>query len=390
MNLPVSPFPPARVQEMFDLLRDLVIIQSGTRNRDGVNRVGQRIRAALAGLDLETEVIDGNGFGDHLVFRSRGALAGRPSILITGHMDTVFPADTTFTGYRREGDRIHGPGVIDMKGGLVVTICAVRALARAGLLAHLPLILLFNSDEETGSPSSIPLLKRMAGESCCALVTECGGVNGEVVTGRRGKTGYRLDVHGRAGHAAFAGPDKASAILELAARIVRLEACNDPGSGVVVNVGRVEGGIGPNTVAEHAMALVDTRYPDRATGKRLQEEIRRICSGPAAASTRCELSVTNQRPVMERTDANLRLFRLLAEVGKELAITVREEIRQGVSDANTLAGEGLPVLDGLGPVGEFDHSDREYMRARSLEERTLLLANFLPRLADLFRDRDRH
>ncbi len=373
-------------QELFDLLHGLVSIQSGSSNREGVNRVGRLIRRFLTGpgMDLDLETVDGGRYGDHLLFRTRAARAAtgrnRP-ILITGHMDTVFPPDTRFTDCTRQDDRIHGPGVIDMKGGLVVTIGACRALARAGLLAGLPLVLLFNSDEEVGSPTSIPLLRRLARECCCALVTECGGMMGEVVTGRRGKTGYRLRVSGRAGHAAFAGKKKASAILELAGKIIALEGCNDLAGDVVVNVGRIEGGIGPNTVADHAMALVDSRYPDRETGERLRREIRRICAGTTVPGTGCRLEITNERPVMERSAANLALYRLLARVGAELGIGVREEVRQGVSDANTLAGEGLPVLDGLGPLGELDHSEQEYMLAPSLPRRTLLLANFLPLLA---------
>ena len=385
MNIVLPRLAPDQEQGLFDLLTDLVCVQSGSRNRAGVNRVGRLIREALAGpgLDLALERVADDRYGDHLIFRTAAASGTGRSILITGHMDTVFPPDTSFTGCTRQGQRVHGPGVIDMKGGLVVTIGACQALARAGLLARLPLVLLFNSDEEVGSPSSIPILQRLARECCCALVTECGGMNGEVVTGRRGKTGYRLTVSGQAGHAAFAGRDKASAILELAGKILELEGCND--GQVVVNVGRIEGGIGPNTVADHAMALVDTRYPDQETGARLQQEIERVCARTRVAATRCRLEITNQRPVMERCQANLRLFRLLARVGDRLGIEVEEEVRQGVSDANTLAGAGVPVLDGLGPQGEFDHSDREYMLASSLPRRTLLLANYLVALAEEFR-----
>ncbi len=375
-------------QELFDLLIEMVRVQSGTHNRAGVNRVGRLIREALSapGLDLSMETVPGGPYGDHLVFRSGAASGATRPILVTGHMDTVFPVDTSFTDCTRQGGKIHGPGVIDMKGGLVVTIGACRALARAGLLARLPLVLLFNADEEVGSPSSIPILRRLARECCCALVTECGGRNGEVVTGRRGKTGYRLTVRGHAGHAAFAGRDKASAILELAGKIIDLEACN--GQDVVVNVGRIEGGIGPNTVADRATALIDTRYPDQAAGVRLQRKIDRICARTTVPSTSCRLEITNQRPVMERCEANLHLFRLLAGVGEQLGIEVGEEIRQGVSDANTLAGEGLPVLDGLGPLGEFDHSEQEYLLAPSLPRRTLLLANYLVALAEDCRSRN--
>ncbi len=368
---------------MLDLLERMVLIQSGTANKAGVDRMGRLVREALEGLPLEWTVHRQETVGDHLVCSTPRA-DRQQAVLITGHMDTVFPADTDFNWFRREDGRVRGPGVIDMKGGLVVTIYAVRALAHAGLLEDLPLILLFNSDEETGSPTSIPLLKELAARSVCGLVTECGGLQGQVVTGRRGKLGLRLDVHGRAGHAAFAGGNKASAILELARLIQELEALNDPEQGVVVNVGRIEGGIGPNSVAGHAMALVDTRYTTAAAGQRLYEQIADLVGQGRVEGTSSELQVTNERPVMAQSSANRQLFQLYREVASGYGLIIEEEFRQGVSDASTLAGEGLPVLDGLGPIGEHDHSDREYMLRESLLQRTCLLTGLLVRLGERF------
>jgi glutamate carboxypeptidase len=303
------------------------------------------------------------------------------NILITGHMDTVFPEDTDFNWYREDADKVYGPGVIDMKGGLVVTIFAIKALAAQGLLTDLPIVLLFNSDEEIGSPTSAPLIRELAKNTCCGLVTECGGLQGQVVTSRRGKRGYRLEVQGRAGHAAFAGTNKASAILELAHKAIALEALNNPVSGVVVNVGTVAGGIGPNTIAEHAAALIDSRYNSERDGTSLQKQIRFISESVTISGTTTSLSVTNERPVMESSKQNRQLFHLFQKQAKQLGISLVEEFRWGVSDANTLAGEGVAVLDGLGPVGEFAHSDREYMVKSSLPERSLLLAATLPGIA---------
>ncbi|WP_457574650.1 M20 family metallopeptidase [Desulfolithobacter sp.] len=371
-----------REQDLFSLLRELVLIPSYTGDKPGVDRVGAAIRKRLEGLGLHLETIPVREFGDHLIFRTRASYS-QPYILVTGHMDTVFPKESGFNWYREDGPRIHGPGVIDMKGGLVATIGAVQALAAEDLLERLPLVLLFNSDEEMGSPSSLDLIRELARGACCGLVTECGGLSGEVVTGRRGKTGYRLEVSGRAGHAAFAGRNKASAVLELARKIIALEDLNDPARGVVVNVGIIQGGIGPNTIPQQAVARIDTRYATRADGRELAERIQGIASHCTTPGTTARLEITNRRPVLEESGANRALFALAAEQADRLGLEIRREIRQGVSDANTM-GEFIPVLDGLGPIGEHDHSEQEYMLRESLPARTRLLTALLPVLAGKF------
>ncbi len=371
-----------REQEMFVLLRELVLMQSGTANKKGVDQVGRRLGEALEGLPFTRQRFVEQEYGDHLLLTTRLVEEGRQGILLCGHMDTVFPADTDFNWYREEDDRIYGPGVIDMKGGLVVIIGAVQALAACDLLDTLPLMLFFNSDEEIGSPTSIPLLEELATRARCGLVTECGGKDGEVVTGRRGKTGFCLEIQGQAGHAAFAGENKASAILELAHKIIAIEGCNDPEAELVVNVGYVEGGIGPNSIPEQARALVDSRFSREKTGLQFRRRLEKLVRTTEIKGTSARLEVTNQRPVMVQSEANQALFDHFNQQAEQLGQVLTQEFRAGVSDANTLAGAGLPVLDGLGPLGAHDHSDREYMRRDSLIQRTLLLATALATLPE--------
>jgi glutamate carboxypeptidase len=363
----------SREPELFALLEQLVVTQSGSHNKQGVDRVGEIIKKQLSDLPLSLRVVPQERLGDNLVFSTPVAAKGRV-MLITGHMDTVFPEDTDFTAYREDETNVYGPGVIDMKGGLVVTMAAVRALAELDLLADIPLVLLFNSDEEIGSPESTPLVEELCSGARCGFVTECGGMQGEVVTGRRGKTGYRLEVEGRAGHAAFAGRDKASAILEICRQVIALEGLNDPDNCRVVNVGTIEGGIGPNTVPEHAAASIDTRFCTVQQGKELEALIDAIANNPATPGTRARLTVTGRRSVMEQSEANRALFRLVRSQAETLGLTICEEIRQGGSDASTIASQGVPVVDGLGPIGEFDHSEKEYMLRDSLVPRCCLLA----------------
>ena len=211
-----------------------------------------------------------------------------------------------------------GPGVIDMKGGLVAAVYAIKALAACDLLADIPLTLLCNSDEEIGSPSSTALFQAEARRSVAALGFECGGLGGEVVTGRKGRSGYRLIVTGRAGHAASAGADKASAILELAHKTIALEGLNDSRRGIVVNVGLIQGGIGPNTVSDHAAAEIDTRFLTRTDAEETAARLAEIASRSTVAGTTAALQYVGGRPPMEQNDRNSGLFQVIRAEAERL------------------------------------------------------------------------
>ena len=359
---------------MFRLLEELVLQPSPSRYKPGVDAVGARLAAGLHSSGMVLETVRQSEFGDHLLFRTAACRDGRPSLLLFGHMDTVFPLDSPFNWYREEGSTVCGPGVIDMKGGLVAAVYALKALAACGLLEGIPLTLLCNSDEEIGSPSSTAVFQAEARRSLAALGFECGGLGGEVVTGRKGRSGYRLIVTGRAGHAASAGADKASAILELAHQVIALERLNDPQRGIVVNVGLIGGGIGPNTVSDHATAEIDTRFLTRADAEETASRLAEISARSTVAGTIAALQYVGGRPPMERNSRNSGLYRLIRAEAERLGQPCVEELRSGVSDANTIAQLDIPVVDGMGPIGDGDHSDREYMLRHSLPDRVRLAA----------------
>jgi glutamate carboxypeptidase len=361
-------------RDMFTLLEALVLQSSSSRFKKGVDAVGTLLAESLHSSGMSLAVDRQAEAGDNLLFRSPACRDGRSGILLFGHMDTVFPADSPFNWYKEEEDKVYGPGVIDMKGGLVCAVYAIKALADCGLLAEIPLTFLCNSDEEIGSPFSSAIVTAEAEKSLLALGFECGGLQGEVVTGRKGKLGYRLVVSGRAGHAASAGADKASAILELAHKIIALEQLNDPEREIVVNVGLIQGGIGPNTVADHAMAQIDTRFLSDADAEDTAWRIARIASQCTVAGTAAELLKTGGRPPMEQNPGNTRLFQTIRHEAERLGMACVEELRSGVSDANTIARAAIPVVDGMGPIGACDHSDREYMIRESLPARARLAA----------------
>jgi len=289
-------------------------------------------------------------------------------------MDTIFPPDSPFNGWREDERFFYGPGVIDMKGGLVAGIFALRALSTLGLLQELPVTWLFNSEEEIGSPVSRPLFRAEAARAAMAFVLECGGMRGEVATGRKGRLGLKLAARGRAGHAAKVVEGKKSAILDTARMIVSLEMLNGQFPGVSVNVGQMAGGVVPNSVPEEAWAAIDVRFSSAEGTSFFNERLDRLMKQAAEAGMELAVETVSQTPAMAATAGNKALFAVIEAEARRLEIPVVEHFRAGVSDANTIAEMGTPVIDGLGPIGEHDHSDREYMVRGSLQQRSALLA----------------
>ena len=359
-------------EAMADALKRLVLIQSGTHNKAGVDRLCRAVCDLLEPLPLERRIIPQEKYGDMLIASAPGG--AEPRILLAGHMDTIFPADSPFNGWREDDRFFYGPGVIDMKGGLVAGIFALKALAALGLLRELPVTWLFNSEEEVGSPVSRSLFRAEAGRAAMAFVLECGGMRGQVVTGRKGRLGLRLFARGRAGHAAKVVAGKKSAILDLSRIIVELEEMNGLFPGVSVNVGQVAGGIVPNCVPENACAEIDVRFPSNEGAAFFHERLDGLMERRKAAGMELSVETVSETPVMEATAGNKALFAVVAEEARKLDIPILEHFRAGVSDANTIAQAGTPVIDGLGPIGEHDHSDREYMVRESLRQRSALLA----------------
>lgn len=361
-----------RRRDALDLLRRLVEIQSGSRNKPGLDRMAGEMATVLGEVLPDVRTLPFTEHGNMVQAMTAPAAQGRKGIVLVGHMDTVFPVDTAFTAFREEGDRCHGPGVYDMKGGLVVAVHALKALADLGLLDEIPITVLCNSDEEIGSPASRPWIEKEAQGALAALVFEGGGADRNVVTGRKGRLGMLLTVQGQAGHAAKGGA-KASAILELAHMVIALEGLND-GRDITLNVGLIEGGIGPNTVPELATAALDARFLTPQSRQRLEKDLNRIVSRTTIPGTVATLIEQSGRPAMPQSEGNRRLYAMAREQAQILGYDLPEELRSGVSDANFIAGLDVPVLDGLGPVGDLDHSDLEYILKDTLSERAALTA----------------
>ena len=313
--------------------------------------------------------------GDVVVGRLPGTGA---RLLLIGHMDTVFDDGTAAARpYRRDGDRALGPGVSDMKGGLLAGLHALGALAEAGV--HPSVTFVANPDEEIGSIFSTAIIRRLAAEHDVALVLECARANGDIVSARKGIADLELQLAGRAAHAGVEPEKGRSAILEAAHQVLALHALNGRWPTVTVNAGVIVGGTRPNVVAADCRVEVDLRAATSAEFDAAQAEVERIVAKPTINGVTATLRQTASHPPMERTPATGRLAELAIQIAGELGFALRDTATGGASDANTTSAAGLPTLDGLGPIGGDDHSADEWLDLGSVASRTELLALLMAR-----------
>jgi glutamate carboxypeptidase len=371
----------ARLPRFLAELETLVNIDCGSYTPDGVNEVAAFVTDALRELGASVERLShepsagGRRLGDLVVGRLDGS---GPRLLLIGHMDTVFdPGTAAERPYRVEGDRALGPGVTDMKAGLLAGLHGVAALHEAG--ARPAVTFVANPDEEIGSPFSTPLIRRLTPEHDAALVLECARANGDIVSARKGIADYRVELVGRAAHAGVEPEKGRSAILEAAHQVIALHALNGRWPTVTVNAGVIRGGTRPNVVAERCELEVDLRAATADAFDAAAAEVERIAAAPTVDGVRVALTRIAGHPPMERTEASGRLVELAVAIAAELGFALRDAATGGASDANTTAALGVPTLDGLGPVGGDDHSVDEWLDLGSVVPRTTLLAALIGR-----------
>ena len=374
----------ARLPRFLAELESLVNIDCGSYTPDGVNRVADHVERALGELGAQVERTahepagGGARFGDLVVGRLHG---DGPRVLLIGHMDTVFdPGTTTARPYRSNGNRATGPGVTDMKAGLLAGLHAVAALHESG--ARPAVTFVANPDEEIGSPFSTPAIRALAPQHDVALVLECARANGDIVSARKGIADYHLELVGRAAHAGVEPEKGRSAILEAANQVLALHALNGRWPTVTVNTGVIHGGTRPNVVAERCEMKVDLRAATREAFDAASAEVERLAGAPTVAGVSVAVRRIAAHPPMERRDASGRLVALAVAIAAELGFDLRDAATGGASDANTCAALGVPTLDGLGPVGGDDHSVDEWLDLESVVPRTALLAALIGRVGE--------
>jgi glutamate carboxypeptidase len=361
-------------------LERLVNIDCGSYTPEGVDEVGRFVAGFLAdaGAEVEARPDPDGRLGSTIVATVRGEPGAGPRFLLIGHMDTVFdPGTVAERPFRIEDGRAYGPGVTDMKSGLLAGLYAVRALVRLGHRPFERLTFVANPDEEIGSPSSTPHIREIAAESDVCLVLECARANGDIVSSRKGILDARIAIHGRAAHAGVEPEKGRSAILAAADLVQRLHALNGRWPGVTVNVGVINGGTRPNVVAERSTLEVDVRAVRREDLETAEATIAGLLGTLSVPDTTAELAPMARWWPMEKLERSGRLVEHAVAIANRLGFALRDTSTGGASDANSTAGLGVPSLDGLGPIGGNDHSPAEYLDVASIVPRTALFAALL-------------
>ncbi len=354
----------------FTELSELILINSYTKNKPGVDRCGELIRLKLEALGFSTKVFEREHFGNHLWFTSPKSKGKR--MLLLGHIDTVFPPGT-FEGFEEDEEWIYGPGVCDMKGGIMVMIEALRNQKE---IKNIDVFLV--SDEEIGSDDSRPITYELAKEYDYCLVFEAAGKNDEIVTARKGIGTFYVDIKGKAAHAGNCYDEGVDANQEAAHKLLALSHLTDLKKGTTLNVGKIEGGIGANTISPQAKLIFEARFTTSDERDRVLQEINEIVNTSYIPGSDAILSGGLQRDVMEENKAQKELLEKIHQWTRE---HIKTEKRGGGSDANITASAGAVTLDGFGPYGDGDHTIHERASKRSYRDRvafvTKILAGFM-------------
>lgn len=365
-------------------LVDLVEHPSHSYARADVEAAAARLDAHAAELGLTTtRHPDPDGqFADHRVYATPAAAHSR-AVGLVGHIDTVFPRSLGFLHARREGDRLHGPGALDMKSGLTAMLGALRAIRHVDRIRYqqLAVRLVVVSDEEVGSPSSRALWPALAPTLDHALVLESGRDEDRVVIARKGSAAYTLTAHGRAAHSGNKHAEGRNAIHALCVRVPMVEALTNYDRGITVNVGLFQGGTARNTVPETATCDIDVRFERAADAQWLHLAMQQIAAAELPdrlADVRVELTGGIHRPPMEPTEATRALAERYGAHARRAGLgDGPAPLQGGGSDANLLARAGVPAIDGLGPYGRHYHRTDEWCSLDSLRRRTGALATWL-------------
>jgi len=378
-----------RYDDFVDALREMVNVDCGSYTPEGVNAIADMCAERFGKSGWAVERIphrpaEGEApLGDLIVGRLSGA--GGPRVLMIGHTDTVFdPGTVAERPFRIDGSRAFGPGVSDMKGGLLTGFFAVEVLQEAGFDGFGSLTYVCNPDEEIGSPFSRDHIKTLAAEADVAFVLEGARENGDIVSSRKGVSDFRIEVRGRAAHAGVEPERGRSAILEAANKTIALQALNGRWQGVTVNVGVVSGGTRTNVVPATCIIEVDVRSPFEGTLVAAEQAITAIASAHTVSDIEVEVTGGAWHRPMEKREGGAKLAALAAEVAAELGFALKDAATGGASDANTTSAAGVPTLDGLGPVGGDDHAPKEWVDLDSVVPRISLLAGLVSRLGTVF------
>jgi len=361
---------------MLALLERLALIESPSTDREAFDRILPILTAELESSGLSVRRISGQSSGGLLYARQLHRPAKSPFQLLIGHCDTVWPIGTVGSmPLNIKNDKLHGPGVFDMKAGLVQMIFALRALSELSLAAAVSCKVVINSDEEIGSPDSTPLIRTLAQRAERALILEPAfGNAGKLKTARKAVGNFILTITGRAAHAGVSPEQGVSAILELSYQIQRLFALNDGARGITVNVGTIAGGTRPNVIAAEVRASIDVRVRTLEDAQAVESAVRSLT--PTNPETGLHIDGGFNHPPMEPVQRNQALWWLAHDAGRRLGLKLEQAAVGGASDGNTTS-QYTATLDGLGAVGDGAHAAHEHVELDCLVQRAALLTLLL-------------
>jgi len=363
----------AQMEEILAELRRYVELESPTHNKDAVDRLGQWIAGRFRGLGCRVEEIKQDIYGNQLRVEYG---EGDRQILILGHFDTVKEIGTLAQEpWRIEDGKLYGPGVYDMKAGLVFSYFALKTIVEQKWPLDKKLVFFWNTDEEVGSPSSAELIRAEAARSACALVIEPAHGDGALKTSRKGGGEFVIRAKGRSAHAGNDHAKGINAIEELAHQLLRVQSWTDYAAGTTLSVGTIKGGTASNVVPDRAEAVVDFRVSRMEEAERITRLLQEL--KPVLPGVELEVEMGVCKPPMERTGETARLYRLAQEQAALEGLDLSEKGVGGTSDGNFAAAAGTPTLDGLGPVGDGAHASHEHVVVAAIPQRIALLLRLL-------------
>ena len=362
------------------LLERLVRIDSGSADIEGVNEVSGVVRRELEELGYPVQIVSFEKAGNCLIadFTDNAGWGAR-KILLLGHMDTVFPAGTAEKRpYTVSGNKAYGPGVLDMKGGISQIVFALKALKESGMPLNRIRVLLLG-DEEVGhidsSAATVGIMRNLSETTDYVFCCESGREDGKLVTGRNGVAGLTITAHGKSAHAGDDYNKGVNAIVELAHKIIRVQAFTEADLSLTLNVGYVTGGGAINVVPDFAEATFDIRIQDFDKYRAIEESLKTLCTKPDVPGTSCGYKSWLEYPSMRHSELTDRMLGQLGHVCEENGYPPIETCSVGGgADSSYFALFGVPVVCAFGPRGAKNHTDEEFIWIDSLRERTLFLA----------------
>jgi len=375
--LGVETYVQQRLPQYIEELRTLCAIDSYSYHKSGLDAMAGWLAIRLQSLGMEATIIEREKWGNDLFGVLKGDGSG--NVLLIGHIDTVYPVGTAAARpLRVSGDTILGPGTCDMKGGVLSAVYAVEALLAMGCHSFGELRLLCVSDEEINERHCEDIMQQACQDCQRALVLEAARANGDIVSARKGNAWYTLTAHGRSAHAGVEPEKGRNAIIEVAHQVLQFQSINSWRKGVTINAGVISGGTLPNVVPDFAQARFDLRFLHVEDKVATEERWREIMQRQWVPGIELMLEgEPNFKLPMARTPESLKLASRAQEIASLLGFSVDHVLTGGASDGSYASRYGVPVLDGLGPIGGLDHSPQEYLLASSVAPRTALLAGLI-------------